>query len=163
MTNIAGKISDKKKVLDALDRNILRELQLNGRISLADLGRKLGRSRARIQQKLLKLEKAGVITGYLTRVDPKALGIPLTVIVYLPIDLSRVQQFSMAAKSRCDISEWYIAQDPTTTCILKAHTSSVARLEDLLDFLTPYGTPSVTLVLSSPVDFRAIGAVDSTT
>ncbi len=156
MKNTAEEKANKDRILDALDWNILRELQLNGRISLAELGRKLGRTRAGIQQRVLRLEETGVIKGYWGQVNPIALGLPITAFIHLSVDAGRLQQFIELAKSRHEISECYIDRSQPTTCILRIHTASMARLQNSLDFLALYGAPSVTLVLSSPVEFRAI-------
>ncbi len=156
MKNIAGNKTDNHRVLDALDWSILRELQLNARMSLAELGRKLGRTRARIQQRVFRLEETGVIRGYWTQVDPSALGLHVTAFIHLTIDASRLQEFADALNKRSEIIEWYVTQSEPRSCVLKIHTASIPPLQHFLDFLASYGTPSVTLVLSSPVELRAI-------
>ena len=159
MKNIAGNKTDKHRVLDALDWSILRELQLNARISWAELGRKLGRTRAGIQQRVFRLEETGVIRGYWTQVDPQTLGLHVTAFIHLTTDASRLQQFADALKKRSEIIEWYVTQSEPRSCILKVHTASVPSLQHFLDFLASHGTPSVTLILSSSVEFRAIEPV----
>jgi DNA-binding Lrp family transcriptional regulator len=51
------------------DRQLLALLQANAREATASLARKLGVSRSSVQERINRLEKAGVITGYSVRID----------------------------------------------------------------------------------------------
>ncbi|MEB0006454.1 Lrp/AsnC family transcriptional regulator [Pseudomonas sp. RTB3] len=51
------------------DKLLLALLQLNAREPTASLARKLGVSRSAVQERINRLEKAGVITGYSVRID----------------------------------------------------------------------------------------------
>ncbi|MBF8779701.1 Lrp/AsnC family transcriptional regulator [Pseudomonas fulva] len=51
------------------DRQLLALLQANAREATASLARKLGVSRSAVQERIQRLEKAGVITGYSVRID----------------------------------------------------------------------------------------------
>jgi Lrp/AsnC family leucine-responsive transcriptional regulator len=44
--------------------------------------------------------------------------------------------------------------------IMKVHVRSVEHLEALIDRLTPFGTTSTSIVLSSPVEKRAMNRTD---
>ena len=46
---------------DQLDHAILQELQMNGRVSVADLARKIHLSPPAVYQRIKRLERAGVI------------------------------------------------------------------------------------------------------
>src|SRR3954452_9581165 len=67
--------------LDAVDRAIVAELQFDGRVSLAELGRRVGLSPAAVAERVRRLQDAGVITGYRAIVDPPALGYALTAVI----------------------------------------------------------------------------------
>jgi len=60
--------------LDRLDRSILRLLSVEGRISVAELARRIGRSKSPTQARLRRLEDAGVIRGYRAILDPINIG-----------------------------------------------------------------------------------------
>lgn len=51
------------------DRQLLALLQANAREPTAALARKLGVSRSAVQERITRLERAGVITGYSVRID----------------------------------------------------------------------------------------------
>jgi DNA-binding Lrp family transcriptional regulator len=65
--------------LDAIDRNILRELQDNGRITNVELARRVGISAPPCLRRVRALEEAGYIKGYRALLDEKLLGYEVTV------------------------------------------------------------------------------------
>ena len=64
-----------------MNRRMLGELQRDGRVSLAELARRLHISPPTVAERLTRLESAGVIRGYHADVDPVAAGYSLTAIV----------------------------------------------------------------------------------
>ncbi len=98
--------------IDNKDREILNFLIENGRISLKELGSKLGISDVAIRKRIKKLEDARIIKGYTVKVDPKALGynvVSLTGVDVEPGDLIRVAR-ELAGKSYAK-SSWITAGD----------------------------------------------------
>ncbi|MDJ0901290.1 MAG: Lrp/AsnC family transcriptional regulator [Xenococcus sp. MO_188.B8] len=63
--------------LDAMDREVLRLLQNDGRISSAELARRVNLSAPGLQKRLKKLEQKGVIDRYVTLVNREAIGLDL--------------------------------------------------------------------------------------
>ena len=74
------------KPLDALDRAILRELQRDSRLSLAELGKAVGLSASPCWNRVKRLETDGVIEGYTVRLNAERLGLADTVIVQVTLD-----------------------------------------------------------------------------
>lgn len=72
--------------MDAKDRQIIRELQKNGRLTNLELSEKVNLSPSPCLRRLRALEKSGVIKGYTALVDQKAYGVPLTVFVNISLD-----------------------------------------------------------------------------
>ena len=56
-------------------------LQDDARLSLAELGRRVGLTAPAVGERLARLEQAGVIRGYHADVDPRALGYELSVVL----------------------------------------------------------------------------------
>ena len=71
--------------LDRYNRNILRELENNARISNTDLAARVGLSPSACLRRVQELEKSGVIAGYHASLNPTALGIGF--IAYLAVGL----------------------------------------------------------------------------
>ena len=72
--------------LDRIDLKILDILQRDGRISITDLAERISLSATPCSERVKRLEREGVITGYHARVNPAALG--LNLLVFLEIKLS---------------------------------------------------------------------------
>src|SRR6478735_6318310 len=72
--------------LDKLDRHILRILQQEGRISMKDLGERVGLSVTPCIERVKRMERDGVISGYYARVNPVELGAALLVFVEITLD-----------------------------------------------------------------------------
>ena len=69
------RLSDQQ--LDATNRQLIEALQVDARLSLAELGRRVGLTAPAVGERLARLEEAGVIRGYHADVDPRALGYEL--------------------------------------------------------------------------------------
>ncbi len=67
--------------LDRIDRKIIAELQRDATLSIAQLADKVGLSQTPCWKRIQKLEQAGIITGRVALVDPKKIGLGLTVFV----------------------------------------------------------------------------------
>ncbi len=71
--------------LDKLDRRILDRLQRNGRISITELAEHVGLSASACAERVRRLERERVITGYHARINPQAIGKPLLVFVEIKL------------------------------------------------------------------------------
>ncbi|WP_413702282.1 leucine-responsive transcriptional regulator Lrp [Psychromonas sp. KJ10-10] len=97
--------------LDRIDRNILRELQKNGRISNVELAKKVGLSPTPCMERVKRLEKSAVIKSYTALLDPQYLDANL--LVYIEIRLKRTtadvfERFNEATKQIDEILECHL-------------------------------------------------------
>jgi Lrp/AsnC family transcriptional regulator, leucine-responsive regulatory protein len=81
--------------LDGYDRALLRHLQDHGRSTNAELAQAANLSESACFRRVRALESAGVITGYAATVEPRAVGLGLT--VYVSITLSSQAEEVLAA------------------------------------------------------------------
>lgn len=58
------------RMLDAIDKRILAALQAHGRLSIVDLAEKVHLTKTPCSERVRRLERDGVITGYTALVDP---------------------------------------------------------------------------------------------
>jgi Lrp/AsnC family leucine-responsive transcriptional regulator len=139
--------------LDAIDGLILKCLIDDARISTAEISRKVGLSPPSVAERIRRLEEAGVITGYTATIDPRALGLELTVwlrIRPMPGQFHKVATIlnKLPAVVECD-------RITGEDCFLaRAHVNSVSDLEGLIDEIVPYAMTNTSLVQSSPVKRR---------
>ncbi|MBR0799939.1 Lrp/AsnC family transcriptional regulator [Bradyrhizobium jicamae] len=72
--------------LDAIDRKILSELQVDARLPNNILAERVGLSPSPCSRRVKLLEEAGVIAGYRTVLDRAALGLSLTIFAGIRVD-----------------------------------------------------------------------------
>lgn len=140
--------------LDPLNLKILRVLEGNARISIAELARKVGLSTPSAAERVRRLQENGVIEGYAVRLDPAALG--LAVSAWLRI---RPVPGQLAAVAEIIRGLPEIVQCDRVTgedCFIAlAHVASVADLERVIDRIIPHAMTNTAIIQSSPVKPRS--------
>ena len=140
--------------LDATDVRLLRRLEGDARATIAELARFVGLSAPSVAERLRRLQENGVIQGYETRLDAKALGLPLSAwlrIRPVPGELARVADIIRALPQ--------IAQCDRVTgedCFIAlVHVASMAELEQVIDRIIPFAMTNTAIIQSSPVKPRS--------
>jgi DNA-binding Lrp family transcriptional regulator len=85
--------------VDALDRQILAELQQDGRLTITELAERVGLSVSPCHRRLRALERSGAISGYRARLDAHALGLTFEALVFVTMrgaDRDTVDAFEQA-------------------------------------------------------------------
>ncbi|MBI9079039.1 MAG: Lrp/AsnC family transcriptional regulator [Pseudodesulfovibrio sp.] len=72
--------------IDELDRKILKILQNDGKVSNAEIARKVGKAPSAVLERVRKLKKSGIIKGFECIVDHKALGRSLTAFTSIRVE-----------------------------------------------------------------------------
>jgi len=80
--------------LSRIDRNILRCLQQDGRLSFAELARRVGLTTTPCKERVKRLERDGFIRGYHAQLDPAKLGRGLVVFVQISLQRTAGDAFS---------------------------------------------------------------------
>ena len=78
-------------LLDERDRRILELVQRDAKLPQAEIARRVGLSTAAVNERLRKLEHAGVIRRWAAQVDPRALGAGITAYVEVFIEHPRFE------------------------------------------------------------------------
>ncbi len=97
--------------MDELDRKILSQLQMDARITNAELADRVGLSAAPCLRRVRALEKSGVIRKHVTLLDPSAVNLGVTVFVQITLDLQvegRLDIFERAIAKRPEVLECYL-------------------------------------------------------
>ena len=97
--------------LDRIDKNIILNLQKNGRIQNNDLAKAVGLSPSSCLRRVKLLEEVGVIRGYTTLVDPQKVGFSLILfsrIWLIGQDAETIDCFIEAMKELPQVMECYI-------------------------------------------------------
>lgn len=91
--------------LDRIDLKILDLLQRDGRIAMTELAQRVGLSPTPCTERVRRLEREGVITGYHARVDPHALGKNLLVFVEIKLSAKSGDVFDRVKKELMFVPE----------------------------------------------------------
>ncbi len=142
-------------MFDDIDRKILSELQVDARLSFAELGRRVGLTTPAVIERVRKLEDARVITGYRAEVDPAKTGWPIGAFIRMSITGVDYSHIIEVAQGSTEILECHRGAGGDSF-IMKVAVASVEHLQEVIDRLTPYGITTTTIVLSSPVKQRVI-------
>lgn len=73
-------------LLDRTNLRLLATLQKNGRTSISDLARILERGESTIRERVVGLEREGILTGYHADVNPQLLGLPIRALLRAECD-----------------------------------------------------------------------------
>ncbi len=94
-----------KTHLDEVDVQILALLQGDGRITNADLAKRVGLSPPSVLQRVRSLEKAGLVRGYFALLDHERLGLRITALAMISLSLHQEQPIERFRKAIQDIPE----------------------------------------------------------
>lgn len=134
--------------LDETNWNIVAELQQNGRISFAELGRRVGLTLPAVAERVRKMEDAGVITGYRAEIDPAKIGLPIAAFIRISVAGDVLARIARTVREMPEVLECYRGTG-ADSFTLKVAVESIEHLEKLIDRLTPIGTTSTSIVLST--------------
>jgi DNA-binding Lrp family transcriptional regulator len=91
--------------MDDFDRKILAELQKDGRLSVTELGERIGLSLSPCHRRVRALEQAGVINGYRASIDPATVGLNFSAIVFVTLREGRSESVQSFESALLDIPE----------------------------------------------------------
>ncbi|WP_170581661.1 Lrp/AsnC family transcriptional regulator [Ruegeria arenilitoris] len=120
--------------LDRFDRAILSIVAEDGRISVADLARRIGLSKSPTQARLKRLESEGVITGYRAMLDPIRLGLDHVAFVEVRLTDTRekaLAEFNAAVRKVPEIEQAHMIAS-NFDYLLKVRTGSMTEYRAVL-------------------------------
>jgi Lrp/AsnC family leucine-responsive transcriptional regulator len=142
-------------LLDATNCRLLRELQADARLSLAELGRRVGMSSPAVAERLKRLEREGVISAYRAEVDPRKLGYGLGVAIRLRPAPRQVAQVAELARQTPEVVECHRVTGDDCY-LMTAYVRDVEHLETIIDEFADYGQTTTSIMQSSPVPRRGL-------
>ena len=136
--------------LDDTDVRVLQHLQENARLTNVELADRVGLSPSPCLRRLKRLESEGIIKGYMTLVDQKAIGLPVSVFVSVTLKEQTdpaLEEFEARIGSLPQVMECYLMTG-TADYLLRVVTADLAAYERFLkDHLTRI--PAIASIQSS--------------
>jgi DNA-binding Lrp family transcriptional regulator len=125
--------------MDAIDFRLLDALQNDARIANVDLARAVSLSPSPCLARVRALEAAGTIQRYVTLLDPKKLGLTVSVLVQVTLEKqieSALELFEKAVRERPEVMECYLMTGDADY-LLRVVVADVPAFERfILDFLS---------------------------
>ena len=144
-----------EKELDPTDLSMIEILQQDGRISVSELGRRVGLSQPAASERLKRLEERGVISGYRAIVDPAAVGLGMMAVIRLRTSHEHIRPCLKQFSEMPEIIE--ILRLTGEDCfLLKVLVPTPAHLETIVDSIARHGAVTTSLVLRNE-PAKAIG------
>ncbi|WP_235776007.1 MULTISPECIES: Lrp/AsnC family transcriptional regulator [Ruegeria] len=155
--------------LDRYDRAILNHLAADGRISIADLARRIGLSKTPTQARLKRLETTGIITGYRALVDPIRLGLDHVAFVEVRLSDTRekaLAEFNAAVRRIGEVEQAHMIAS-NFDYLLKVRTHSMteyrAVLAERISSLPHVSSTSTFVAMEAVKEPGMLGALESVT
>lgn len=121
--------------IDATDKQLLRLLQTQARMSITELAERVNLSATPCARRIKRLEEAGIITGYHTQTDAQKLGYPLAVFIAISMDrhtADRFEHFEEKIQSFEEVVSCSIVTGRTEDYLIKVRVRDMAHYEEFL-------------------------------
>lgn len=140
------------KDLDAIDRSILEILQADGRITNQELASRIGLSPRACLDRVRKLERSGLISGYMAVLDPRQIGAPMTIVVEVTLkDQTQAthHRFEQRMRQADEVVECFLVSGPCDY-VLRLACRDLDHYRDLTNAWTDDPTLGVEKLSSKP-------------
>ena len=141
--------------LDAVGWSLLEALQDNARMSFAELGRRVGLTAPAAAERVRQMQDAGIIRGYRADVGLECLGLAVTAMIRVSAPEERCPALKACVKTLPEVVECHHVTGGDAY-VLRVIATSVGHLEAVIETLGRFGTPTTSIILSSPVAARAV-------
>ncbi|MEK4077093.1 MULTISPECIES: Lrp/AsnC family transcriptional regulator [Paenibacillus] len=139
--------------MDHVDNQILLHLQNQARISMTELGRLVGLSQPAVTERVKRMEEKGIIQEYRTIISPQKTG-------------KNVAAYFLFSTRNCNVFLDFVRSSPfVVEChrmsgehnfLMKVIADSTYALEEFGNDCDKYGTYTILIVMSSPIDYKPI-------
>ena len=141
--------------LDPTDLSIVEILQQDGRISVSELGRRVGLSQPAASERLKRLEERGVIAAYRAIIDPAVVGLGMMAVIRLRTTHEHIRPCLTQFSEMPEIIE--VLRLTGEDCfLLKVLVPTPSDLETIVDSVARHGAVTTSLVLRNE-PAKAIG------
>ena len=145
--------------IDAVNRRVLEELLQDPRLTMSELGRRVGMSSPAVTERVRRLEETGVIRGYRLELNPVALGLPIAAYVRIRPNPGQLPRIAELAQQIPEVVECHRVTGEDCF-ILKVYIPAIDQLDRLLDSFLLYGSTTTSIIQSSPVPLRPLPLPD---
>lgn len=143
--------------IDGVNWKILEILQENSRRALKDIAKEVSLSSPTVAERIQKMEEAGVIEKYTSKINMGRLGYSLGVFISIKIRFGQVQRFEEYITKVPEICECHKLTGHDCM-LMKGYVRDPKHLENLNTRLAAYGELTTSLILNSIVETKVYGS-----
>src|SRR5258707_3579153 len=136
--------------IDAVNRRVLEELLQDPRLTMSELGRRIGMSSPAVTERVRRLEETGVIRGYTLDVNPVALGLPIAAYIRIRPNPGQLPKVAELAQRIPEVVECHRVTGEACF-VVKVHIPAIDKLDRLLDAFLFYASTTTSIIKSSTV------------
>jgi Lrp/AsnC family leucine-responsive transcriptional regulator len=141
--------------LDLIDCSILGALQQDARITMAELGRRVGLSTPAVIERVRKLEEARVILGYHAEIAPQQVGLPLHAFIKVTVSGEQLSRFAEIVRKVPEVRQCHRVTG-AESYLVQVAARDIGHLEQIIDSLAPYTATQTSLVLASVIGWNPV-------
>jgi Lrp/AsnC family leucine-responsive transcriptional regulator len=144
------------KAIGDLNAAILRQLETDARISITEIGKRVGLSGPAVSERIKKMEDERIITGYTASLDYDQVGLTVNAFITLKSSLTHAGVLKKIEEIP-DILECYSITG-YNCLMMKVATSTTKRLEAIIGQLQQFGETNTSIILSEAFKKRGVVA-----
>ncbi len=137
--------------VDLLNWKILECLQQNSRQSNTQIAKTVGITSPAVAERIRKMEDAGIIEGYFTKVSYIETGNQLKAIITLRAFMGKLKPFLVKVKSLNEVVNCYRITG-NENIVMEVVLKNQIHLEQFIDQLITYGETKTQIVLSNVIE-----------
>ena len=141
--------------VDTLNWKILECLQQNSRQSNTQIAKTVGITSPAVAERIRKMEDAGIIEGYFTKVSYFETGHQLKAIITLRAFMGKLKPFLVKVKSLNEVINCYRITG-NENIVMEVVLKNQLHLEQFIDQLITYGETKTQIVLSNVIENNPI-------
>lgn len=133
--------------MNRINKNILKQLNKNARISISELSSLVGLSAPAVKERIQKMEDQGIIKDYKISLDYSALGYEICGFITANVFIHKEIEFQKLTKSLKSVVECYNTTGEKAF-VVRFCVSKMTELDDLLEQLSYVSKTETSLILS---------------
>ncbi|NND53228.1 MAG: Lrp/AsnC family transcriptional regulator [Flavobacteriaceae bacterium] len=143
--------------IDSVNFKILSCLQSNSRQTNTAIAKLVGISSPAVAERIRKLEDAGIIQGYKTKISSHELGFQLRAIVTMRAFMGKLKPFLSKVKTFDEVINCYRVTG-NENIVMEVILKNQKHLEQFIDELITYGETKTQIILSAVIEDQIIKA-----
>lgn len=136
--------------MDLIDEQIIKELSMNSRLSMSELGRRVHLSSPAVKERVMQLEEKQIITKYTIEINKKNYGLPISAIIEATIKNTLYEDFKNHIEKQPNIDFCY--RIAGAACfMLKANFATLEDAEVFIDSIAPFAHTKTNFIFSKVI------------